>query len=75
MFKRGDWVVNVITGVAGKVFERFGPSTNPRYRDYLVHFTNRTGKVVKERHLRKAMPGEVRHYTTPSPAPTSAPHP
>lgn len=55
--------VNVTNNRVCRILERFTPTHNPFYRDYLVQYADRETRVVRERHMRQPMTGEVRAFT------------
>ena len=56
----GEVVVSVISGVQGVIIERYTPNFNPFYADYRVRCSDGYYRVIRERHLRTPMAGEVR---------------
>jgi len=56
----GEVVVSVLSGVPGVIIERYTPNFNPFYADYRIRCSDGYYRVIRERHLRMAMAGEVR---------------
>lgn len=58
--RMGTVVVSVLNGRVGRVIEQYHHSTTPYYRDYRVWFADGKYWIVRERHLRSPIPGEIR---------------
>lgn len=56
----GEVVVSILNGLPGVIIERYTPNFNPFYLDYRVRCSDGCYRVIRERHLRKPMAGEVR---------------
>lgn len=55
-------VVDILTGRACRIVERYHPNFHPFYADFRVHYADGVYKIVRQRHMREAMTGEVRTF-------------
>ncbi len=60
MKNSGEVVVSVLSGLPGVIIERYTPNFNPYYLDYRVRFFDGYYRIIRDRHLRLPMSGEVR---------------
>ena len=60
MMPHGEIVVDVLTNCPGQIVESYNHNPAPHYANYRVRFPPDEYRIVLERHMRPAMPAEVR---------------
>lgn len=59
----GDIAVNCLNGRVGKILERYSVNFHFHYADFRIWFLPEDEyRIVRARHLRPPMPGEIRAY-------------
>ena len=57
------YMVHVLSNRACMVIERHHPNFHPHYADFRVMFADGVYRIIRLRHLREAMAGEIRAFT------------